>query len=98
MRFLQISGKRALQCFVHSQSVASIEISTSIMTIDEQTGDEEEQHLRETSESLSVECVGFCKVVDKKWVASGGMDKTMKVTHLPSLSSRTYYPHVRCNR
>ena len=85
IKLLQISGKRVLQAFLHSTPVAA-DVADALPDIkerdeardDDEDDDEEDGEMVMDSEgSLSVECVGFSH--DARWIASGGLDKTLKI-------------------
>ena len=82
MKLLQVSGKRVLQSFQHSQPravdgpLAGIKEEEG-MNVD-QDGDDMDGVEEETELVESVECVGFSHK-DFKWIVSGGLDKTLKV-------------------
>ena len=63
MKLYQLSGKRLLQTFIHHNDGTRTENKTAV---------------EETESKLSVECIGFSSK-DLHWVASGGLDNTMKV-------------------
>ena len=65
VRLYQISGKKVLQTLVHSTEMSMEE--------------KDEGETVEDGGVLAVECVGFSLANDLKWVASGGMDKTVKI-------------------
>ena len=66
VRLYQISGKKVLQTLVHSTEISMEE-------------NNEKDVMEEEGGVLGVECVGFSPANDLKWVASGGMDKTVKI-------------------
>ena len=69
MKLYQISGKKVLHTFTHT-------IAPSSTPEAEAEGEGDDNDDGEESK-VSVECVGFSN--DAKWVASGGMDKTLKI-------------------
>lgn len=87
VKLYQLSGKKVLQQFIHS--VVSYHETSSNMELNQITeGDEEDDEdggggyiMNETVSALGVECVGFA--MSDEWkhrmIASGGMDKTLKV-------------------
>lgn len=85
IKLLQISGKRVLQAFLHSTQVAAeVEASEPLPEIkerdearDEDDDEEDGEMVMDSEGSLSVECVGFS--LDARWIASGGLDKTLKI-------------------
>jgi WD40 repeat protein len=113
MKLFQLSGKKVLQKFVHSDpsalaqpgSEAAPSVFSRMTTIaeqssrggdmdDEDEGGEEETMGAgpETEELSAVECVGFAKG-GLKWVASGGMDKNLKVWDMTTGSCRCVCAH-----
>lgn len=95
MKLYQLSGKRLLQTFIHSARLSEEESGAMETVREgrnegqggaaeeeeegEDMGYEEEDEIEERTEAvLGVECVGFANG-EWKWVASGGMDKTLKV-------------------
>ncbi len=78
VKLYQISGKKVLQSFQHSQPSADVPAST-LSDIPEGDDDQMEVDGEDTREaSQSVECVGFSHQ-ETRWVASGGLDKTLKI-------------------
>ena len=92
MKLYQLSGKRLLQTFIHSTRLAEEDTAAAVASamdtvhegaMEEEGGDEDDVYDSDGGEErmeavLGVECVGFANG-DWKWVASGGMDKTLKV-------------------
>ena len=80
VKLFQISGKRLLQTFRHSEPQL---IDSNLRSIPEQQPDDDEDNMdvEETEELTvsSVECVGFSNTAEYRWIASGGLDKTMKI-------------------
>jgi len=77
-----------LQAFLHSTQVAADTTSDTLPDIkerDEARGDDDDDEeedddgemVMDSEGSLSVECVGFSH--DARWIASGGLDKTLKI-------------------
>lgn len=77
MKLLQISGKKILQTFIHSEP----------KPLDSATHDDEDEEA-----ALAVECIGFSSK-ELRWVASGGMDNTLKVWDTTSGSCRCICSH-----
>eukprot|EP01034_Spumella_vulgaris_P022348 gene22348-28468_t len=110
MKLFQLSGKKVLQKFVHSDpsalpepgSVPAPNVFSQMTTIAEgRGGDMDDENDEEggdmgagpETEALSaVECVGFAKG-GLKWVASGGMDKNLKVWDMTTGSCRCICAH-----
>jgi len=94
LRLFQVSGKKMLQKFVHSSAkIASSSSSTAAAVGGGEDGEEEEEgREEEEEEALSVECCGFSHG-DLKWVASGGMDKELKVWDTASGTLRSTCTH-----
>ena len=93
MKLYQISGKKLLQTFVHSAPVAATASEAASLSGSNGNGKQQQvgfmngdidgdsddgNRAVEEDVILSVECVGFSQG-DIKWVASGGMDKLLKI-------------------
>ena len=80
-----------LQTFVHCRPEA-IEGSASaaMEPIDEE--DDENMGVQKEESVLSVECVGFARG-SLRWIASGGMDKTLKIWDTTNGSCRNVCSH-----
>jgi WD40 repeat protein len=78
MKLFQLSGKRLLQTFVHCVPQAN---AGAMQTIREGEDDMDAETTDGQTETFSVECVGFA-THGARWVASGGMDSTLKVWDL----------------
>lgn len=100
----QLSKKKLLQSFRHSDPLSSADalsaagggtVFSKLSTVSEQAeGDMEEDARGDQDYSLSaVECVGFCPLPEFKWVASGGMDKALKVWDITSGAVRCVCAH-----
>lgn len=98
VKLYQISGKRVLNVFQHSGSDdatvganAAAGVSASAAVDD----DEEEDAWgdMEGDRSLAVECVGF-STSEYRWVASGGMDKSLKIWDYTTGSCRSVCRHA----
>ena len=66
-------------------------------TIDEtgQESDEDENNQEKLEKSFSVECVGFSTHENsQKWIASGGMDSTLKIWDLTNGTLRGTCKHT----
>lgn len=88
----QISGKRLLQTFVHCTPIAGANLGTIEEGAGADGGESDEDPDIIDEEVLSVECVGFATGV--RWVASGGMDKNLKVWDMDIGTIRCTCAHV----
>lgn len=88
MKLFQLSKKKVLQSFRHSLPPDTEEgngnngtVFSKLSTVREDEADTGgmEDNEDEGEGVTAVECVGFCCLPEFKWVASGGMDKTLKV-------------------
>ena len=84
VRLYQISGKKVLQTLFHSTEM-------SVEKRDGGIGDDD--GIEEEGGVLAVECVGFSLAEEFKWVASGGMDKTVKIWDSVTGSCRCICEH-----
>mmetsp|Transcript_21627 Transcript_21627/g.31476 ORF Transcript_21627/g.31476 Transcript_21627/m.31476 type:complete len:480 (+) Transcript_21627:72-1511(+) len=89
-----IPGKRLLKKLIHSEPVkvdhpSPPDEESAAMTED---NDEEDDPPTEQEEVLSVECVGFSHK-DIKWLASGGIDKNLKIWDISTGSCRCICRH-----
>ncbi len=110
MKLFQLSGKKVLQRFVHSDPSALPDPSLSpaanvfsrMTTIAENDGmadgdadaaeDQAGRQEEGTDALFPVECVGFARG-GLKWVASGGMDKNLKVWDMTTGGCRCVCAH-----
>jgi WD40 repeat protein len=91
MRLYHLGGKRSLQIFVHCRPKSAAE--SAMKPIKEAENSDDEEMLRlEQEETFSVECVGFA-TNGMRWVASGGLDSTLKVWDLDNGSLRCTCVH-----
>ncbi len=99
MILYHIANKRMLHRYVHSQPVViddskkSADTSIAPENRENEDDEDEEEEPEELEACLSVECVGFSSD-DFKWVASGGMDKTLKIWDISSGSCRCVCMYV----
>lgn len=96
VKLFHLGGKRVLQTFVHC-SPQAIEGAPAPASEDAmQEGDEdykaEEGGMQKEESILSVECVGIAKGT-LRWLASGGMDKTLKIWDTTNGSCRSVCTH-----
>lgn len=90
MKLFQISGKRVLHTFVHSLPTSGTSTnSRKLSNEDDMDNGDDDQ---EAAVILGVECVGFA-LGDFKWVASGGLDKTLKIWETVTGACRTVCEH-----
>lgn len=103
MVLYHVTNKRVLHKFVHSAPAVLTDKLSAMptndmkkMVVDDRSAkvdneDEESEENQEPAEELesylSVECVGF-SFDDIKWLASGGMDKTLKIWDIASGACR----------
>lgn len=98
VKLYQISGKKVLQSLTHSSedlsSSVGIEsgVGTEFVSGDMDVGDPG-GIIVAAGGILSVECVGFSVLADFKWVASGGMDRTVKVWDVVTGACRSVCTH-----
>jgi WD40 repeat protein len=104
----QLSGKRLLQTFIHSRPLSVNEGGVPLNTIQESTSDnmninEENENSDdddmpiENESTYSVECIGFSPNASgngPRWIASGGMDMTLKVWDLDNGNLRCTCSHT----
>lgn len=106
MRLYQISGKKLLQTFVHVVPKLLNPAEASILSdnMDDESkfvksadidgyDDDDDLTVAEVETTVSVESVGFCNCSDLKWIASGGMDSTLKVWDLMTGVCRSVCSH-----
>jgi WD40 repeat protein len=67
-------------------------VEENLTTIHEAKEENDEQE-EESEQFLSVECVGLSPSIERRWGASGGMDKTMKVWDVVSGTCRCVCQH-----
>lgn len=109
MKLFQLSGKKELMKFVHYDPNAPANVANGVPTTvfnglntiaernNEENDEEQDGEMDISGEDggeavMAVECVGFAKG-GLKWVASGGMDKNLKVWDIATGSCRSVCPH-----
>ena len=102
LKLFHISNKRILGTFVHTSSDVAGQAQDRSMGAEdsmdtdevppqgEEVEDEEEEGI--ISNSIAVECIGFCHT-DMPWVASGGMDQHLKIWNLDNGQLRLACAH-----
>ncbi len=104
MKLLQISGKRVLHTFQHSNlEPLNPEAAGDGNVLDIVEEEDEGMDVESTLQSRgaqSVECIGFSPI-DYKWIASGGLDNTLKIWDSISGSCRffnqSYFSIIACD-
>ena len=95
VKLYHLGGKRVLQTFVHCkpEEVAAAAEAGAMEAVDEgDENDDEEGGTRKEESVLSVECIGLARGT-LRWVASGGMDKTLKIWDATTGSCRSVCQH-----
>jgi len=93
VKLFHLSGKRLLQTFVHCRPEEVVGGASAAMeTVQEEEEDGEGGLIQKEESILSVECVGFARG-SLRWVASGGMDKTIKIWDTTNGSCRSVCHH-----
>lgn len=92
MKLLQISGKRVLQLFLHASQSPLGADGLPIPQPPKQVLEVEGGIEREEESVLSVECIGFSSK-ELHWVASGGLDHTLKVWDMTTGTCRCVCKH-----
>jgi WD40 repeat protein len=85
VKLFHLSNKRVLQTFVHCKPEAVSDAPAD--------GSEMEAEEEELESTMSVECVGVARG-NLKWLASGGMDKTLKIWDTTNGSCRSVCVHA----
>ena len=93
VKLFHVNNKRVLASFVHCKPSGVASAETDPMPPAPPTEEEEDEGMEVEAESnMSVECVGFAPG-ELKWVASGGMDKVLKVWDLSTGLCRSAMGH-----
>ena len=96
MKLFQISGKKVLQSFIHSQPTDIVggreDGPSSLEPIMEEGEGGDDGMTVEEKATMSVECVGFSNN-DLKFIASGGMDCNLKIWDIVTGTCRVTCPH-----
>ena len=91
VKLFHLSNKRVLQLFVHCKPEVLAEGADAMETLMNEDGEEIDGEQRDEA-ILSVECVGIAKG-SLRWLASGGMDKTLKIWDATNGSCRSVCVH-----
>jgi len=93
VKLYHLAGKRVLQTFVHCKPEETTLAGGGAMeAVAEEDEDADEDGTRKEESVLSVECVGMARG-SLRWLASGGMDKTLKIWDITTGSCRSVCHH-----
>jgi WD40 repeat protein len=100
VKLYQLSGKKMLRVFKHSFPAAVANADVAGETVFNQATataaaarDDDDEDEEEVDAIAAVECVGFCNAPEFRWLASGGMDKTLKIWDANLGSCRSVCSH-----